>query len=289
MLLTTHILKNELALSLRLPIQPEKAPVVILCHGFCGVQEILLPRYAEAFVQAGYAAITFDYRGFGKSGGEQGRLLPSKQIEDICTVIDWAENHPEIDGQRIALWGTSLGACHVFAAAVERPQVKCLISQMGFADGEIIVTGKMDEKEKEGFVATLEKMVEKRERQGKEMFVAITKVLGDEESKAFFEANKRQYPAMDIKIPFLTIYETLRYKPYKYAEKVSCPTLVVVAGEDTVNDPQQGIALYESVKSQEKKLHIEKEAKHYDLYDGKHFENVINLQLEWLNNYLYSD
>lgn len=118
------------------------------------------------------------------------------------------------------------------------------------------------------------------------MFVAITKVLGDEESKAFFEENKAHYPAMDIKIPFLTVYETLRYKPYQYAEKVSCPTLVVVAGDDTVNDPQQGITLYESVSAQDKRLYTEQGAKHYDLYDGKHFDNVITQQLEWLTKRL---
>lgn len=286
MFLTTHTLNNEIALTLRQPDRDEKAPVVVLCHGFCGIQDILLPRYAEAFTHAGFATITFDYRGFGESGGERGRLVPSMQIDDICTVIDWAEKHPGLEGQRIALWGTSLGACHLFAVAVERPQVKCIISQMGFADGEVIVTGNMDDNDKQGFVATLEKMVEKRERQGKEMFVAITKVLGDEESKAFFEENKAHYPAMDIKIPFLTVYETLRYKPYQYAEKVSCPTLVVVAGDDTVNDPQQGIALYESVSAQDKRLYTEQGAKHYDLYDGKHFDNVITQQLEWLTTRL---
>lgn len=179
-----------------------------------------------------------------------------------------------------------VGACHVFGAAVERPQVKCIISQMGFADGEIIVTGKMDDKQKDGFVAALEKMAEKREQKGKEMFVTVTKVLGDEDSKAFFEANREQYPAMDIKIPFLTVYEMLRYKPYLNAEKVSCPTIVVIAEKDSVNEPKQGIALFESVKSQEKNLYIERGAKHYDLYDGKHFENVVNQQLLWLRKYM---
>ncbi|MHA6679823.1 serine aminopeptidase domain-containing protein [Enterobacter cloacae] len=89
-----------------------------------------------------------------------------------------------------------------------------------------------------------------------------------------------------MKIPFLTVYETLQYKPHKNAERVNCPVLVVVAGEDTVNDPKQGITLFESVKSQEKKLYIEQEAKHYDLYDGTHFQNVINQQLIWLNEHL---
>lgn len=286
MLLTKHKLKDDIAVTLRRPADSVKAPIVILCHGFCGIQEILLPRYAEAFTQAGFATITFDYRGFGESGGERGRLVPALQIEDICSVIDWAEAQSEIDGRRIALWGTSLGACHVLAAAVERPRIKGIISQMGFADGEAIVTGKMDEQEKQGFVATLDKMVEKRERLGKEMFVAITKVLGDEESKAFFEANKERYPSMDIKIPFLTVYETLNYKPYQNAEKVNCPTLVVVAGNDTVNEPQQGVALYDSVKADDKTLYVEDGAKHYDLYDGKHFDNVINQQLAWLKGRL---
>ena len=286
MLLTKHKLKDDIAVTLRRPADSVKAPVVILCHGFCGIQEILLPRYAEAFTQAGFATITFDYRGFGESGGERGRLVPALQIEDICSVIDWAEAQAEIDGHRIALWGTSLGACHVFAAAVERPRIKGIISQMGFADGEAIVTGKMDEQEKQGFVATLDKMVEKRERLGKEMFVAITKVLGDEESKAFFEANRERYPSMDIKIPFLTVYETLNYKPYQNAEKVNCPTLVVVASNDTVNEPQQGVALYAYVKAEDNTLYVEEGAKHYDLYDGKHCDNVIKQQLAWLKGRL---
>lgn len=286
MLTNKYILTNEIDLTIRQPTHSGISPVIILCHGFCGIQEILLPKYAEAFSDAGYTTITFDYRGFGESGGERGRLRPQMQIEDICSIIDWISTKPTLDKNRIALWGTSLGACHVFGAAVARPQIKCIISQMGFADGETIVTGKMDENEKQAFVGTLEKMVEKRERLGKEMFVAITKVLGDKESKAFFDDNKEKYPSMDIKIPFLTVYETLQYKPYLNAQQVTCPTLVVVAGEDTVNSPQQGIALYKSVRSEQKELFIENGAKHYDLYDGQHFDNVSLKQVDWLKKHL---
>lgn len=286
MLQTTHKLTNGITLTLRLPFDVEKSPVVILCHGFCGIQDILLPRYAEAFTSAGYGTITFDYRGFGRSEGERGRLIPHMQIDDICSVIDWACMQPKLDKARLALWGTSLGACHVFGAAAARPGVKCIISQMGFADGEAIVTGQMSKAEKDAFMSTLEKMVEKRERLGKEMFVPITRVLGDKESKAFFEENREKFPSMDIKIPFLTVYETLRYKPYLNAEKVTCPVLIIVAGEDTVNSPQQGIALYKSVRSHEKKLHIEGGARHYNMYEGEHFENVFSQQCEWLKKHL---
>lgn len=72
------------------------------------------------------------------------------------------------------------------------------------------------------------------------MFVAITRVLSDNNSKEFFEHNKMLFPAIDIKNPFLTVRETLRYKPKDNAAKVTCPTLVVLAEKDSVNPPRAG-------------------------------------------------
>lgn len=71
------------------------------------------------------------------------------------------------------------------------------------------------------------------------MFVGVTRVLSDNESKVFFEKVKGQYPEMDIKIPFLTVMETLQYKPAESAAKVQCPVLIVIAGRDSVNPPEQ--------------------------------------------------
>jgi alpha/beta superfamily hydrolase len=45
---------------------------VLLCRGFAGIKELLLPAHAERFQKAGVAALTFDYRGFGGSEGEPG-------------------------------------------------------------------------------------------------------------------------------------------------------------------------------------------------------------------------
>lgn len=282
----SYKLPEGIAATLRLPDESQQPPVVILCHGFCGIQDILLPSFAEAFTKAGFATVTFDYRGFGASEGERGRLIPGMQIDDIITVIDWVKTLPEVDATRTGLWGTSLGGGHVFGAAVQRPEIRCIVSQLGFADGEIIVTGGMGAEEKDGFIATLDKMAEKREKTGKEMFVAITKVLGDEESKAFFAANKDHFPAMDIKIPFLTVRETLNYKPAESAARVTCPAMVVVAGNDSVNAPEQGKALYEAVTSKVKTLLVVEGANHYEVYAGKHFDEVIEYQTSWFRQHL---
>ncbi|WP_158780652.1 alpha/beta hydrolase [Pantoea sp. BAV 3049] len=281
---STFTLPGEIAVTVRTPASEVSAPAIILCHGFCGIQQLLLPAFADAFMQAGFTAITFDYRGFGASGGERGRLVPEQQIEDILSVVNWARTLPGV--AEIGLWGTSFGGCHVLGAAARDPQIKCVVSQLAFADGEAIVTGKMSAEEKSGFIATLDKMAEKQASTGKEMFVAITRVLNDAESKAFFENHKAEFPTMDIKIPFLTVRETLQYKPQDNARKVSCPTLVMVAGADSVNPPEQGIALYDAVASQEKKLHVEDGAKHYDMYSGEHFSNIISQQIDWFKTWL---
>ncbi|HCM0131023.1 TPA: single-stranded DNA-binding protein [Escherichia coli] len=248
----------------------------------------MLGRVAGAQTQpeAGFATITFDYRGFGESEGERGRLVPAMQTEDIISVINWAEKQVCIDNQRIGLWGTSLGGCHVFNAAAQDKRVKSIVSQLAFADGEVLVTGEMNELEKASFLSTLNKMAEKKKNTGKEMFVGVTRVLSDNESKVFFEKVKGQYPEMDIKIPFLTVMETLQYKPAESAAKVQCPVLVVIAGQDSVNPPEQGRALYDAVASGTKELYEEADACHYDIYEGAFFERVAAVQTQWFKKHL---
>lgn len=277
---------NEIALTLHRPDTQTPLPVIVLCHGFCGIQELLLPKFAEAFARFGYAAVTFDYRGFGASGGEQGRLVPAMQIEDIQTVVAFVKDLPYIDAGRVGLWGTSLGGGHVLAAAAGDSSIRAVVSQLGFADGERVVTRNMTDPEKQAFTATLDRMHEKKKSTGKEMFVPITKVLTDDQSKAFVEVNRESHPAMNIKIPFLTVREMLNYKPREYAAQVACPVLVVVAGEDAVNPPNHGIELFDALSSTTKRLHVEQNAGHYDLYDGPHFENSVTKQIDWFKAYV---
>ena len=283
---STHRTYNDIAVTVYEPDTKTCVPAIILCNGFCCIQELVLPRFAEAFVRAGYAAATFDYRGFGASGGERGRLVPFMQVDDIATVIAFVRQLPGIDRRRLGLWGTSLGGCHVLAAAANDPSIKVVVSQLGFADGEQVVTRHMTKTEKQALMATLERMHEKKQNTGREMFVAITKVLTDKQSKAFFDENLARYPAMDIKIPFLTVREMVHYRPMEHAARVTCPVFVAVAGEDEVNPACQGIVLFEAVPAIARKLHIEEDAGHYGMCSRPHFDNCINKQIDWFRDHL---
>jgi len=42
----------------------ERRPGVVLCYGCSGVRSLILGDYAKVFAQAGFVALTFDYRGY---------------------------------------------------------------------------------------------------------------------------------------------------------------------------------------------------------------------------------
>jgi len=45
-------------------------PAISMAHGFAGVKEHGIARFAEAFADAGFVVLLHDHRTFGISGGE---------------------------------------------------------------------------------------------------------------------------------------------------------------------------------------------------------------------------
>lgn len=263
----------------------KKLPGIILCQGFAATKEMLLPAYAEKFAEAGYVALTFDYRGFGESGGELGKLVPSLQIEDIKNAVTYLSSLDNVDANRIGLWGTSYGGANAIVAASEDKRIKCLCVQLTFGDGERCVTANMPEEEVTRLKETLKKLEDKRDATGKEMMVPVSKILTDEQSKAFLDANIERYPELKIKIPFLTILETLNYKPETYIKNINIPILIVGAEQDKVNPISETYSLY-NIVSEPKELMVVKGATHFELYSGNYFNEVISKQLFWFKDSL---
>jgi len=109
-------------------------PCVVLAHGFSGTQDTPSIRAAaQAFAEAGFAALTFDFRHFGASDGRPRQLITiDGQQEDIRAAVRWARSHPSIDPDRVALWGTSLGGSHVIAVAADDPRLAAVVAQVPF-------------------------------------------------------------------------------------------------------------------------------------------------------------
>ncbi|MDN5931699.1 MAG: alpha/beta fold hydrolase, partial [Pseudonocardia sp.] len=100
------------------PDSPGRVPCVVLAHGFGMTRACRLDAWAERFAAAGLAALVFDYRGFGDSGGSPRQVLDiAAQRADWRAAVAHARTTPGIDAGRVALWGTSFSGGHVLAVA----------------------------------------------------------------------------------------------------------------------------------------------------------------------------
>ncbi len=116
---------------LRSPDGDGPHPLVILAHGLGGLKEWTIPEVADALVGAGIAAMAFDYRNFGDSDGRPREEVDHYgRIEDWQSAISYATTLPEIDRDRIGIWGTSLGGRDVLAVAAIDRRLRCVVSQV---------------------------------------------------------------------------------------------------------------------------------------------------------------
>ncbi|MGL6260323.1 alpha/beta hydrolase [Vibrio sp. WXL210] len=99
---------GQLAANLYLPQGVDNPPVVIVTGAWTTVKEQMPATYAQALSEKGYAAVTFDFRGWGSSDDEIKYLEdPARKTADIKAVIEAVSSLPQVDGRRIA----GLGIC----------------------------------------------------------------------------------------------------------------------------------------------------------------------------------
>jgi pimeloyl-ACP methyl ester carboxylesterase len=113
----------------------ERPSAVVMAHGFAGTRDLALPRFAERFAREGLAAFVFDYRGFGASGGSPRQLVdPWRQLEDWRAALAFVRARADLDPERVALFGSSLGAGHALVTAADDGRVRAVVAQAPLVD-----------------------------------------------------------------------------------------------------------------------------------------------------------
>ncbi|MFI6676353.1 alpha/beta hydrolase [Kribbella sp. NPDC050470] len=223
---------------LYLPAGSRPLPCVVLCHGFSGTMDRLFD-YAERFAAAGFAALVFDYRGFGESDGEP-RQLPDidAQLVDVRAAVAFARGHERVDPDRVLLWGNSLGGAHVITVAGSDPRIAGVVAQIPFngfpkkvegrstADtlrllGAIVwdaVRGKL------GLPPYYIPMV------GRPGQLAVTATPEAEQHIQILTGG--QTTLWRNSVAPRGLLQMMRYRPAEAAARLTCPLLVCVATED---------------------------------------------------------
>ncbi|MGF7123013.1 fermentation-respiration switch protein FrsA (DUF1100 family) [Rhodococcus sp. BE178] len=105
-------------------------------HGWSMVTGGDLEDYAAIVASRGLAVLTFDFRNLGLSEGQPRQEIdPARQIEDFRCAISFARSRPEIDRDRIGVWGSSYSGGHALVVAAVDRRVKCVVAQVPTISG----------------------------------------------------------------------------------------------------------------------------------------------------------
>lgn len=111
-----------------------------MAHGFSAIKEMHLDDFANAFTsRANVSCLVYDQRGFGDSDtrddAPRQEILPWVQASDYSDAITCAQSLPDVDPNRIAIWGSSLaGGLALYVGAVDR-RVKAVLAHAPVVDG----------------------------------------------------------------------------------------------------------------------------------------------------------
>ena len=274
---------------LYLPEGVENPPVVVLGHGLGAVREMRLDAFSERFASAGIAALAFTYRYFGDSGGRPRQLMSVKrQLEDWDAALAFVKRCPEVDGRRVAVWGSSFGGGHAITVASRHPELLAAVSQCPFTDGLASAAAL-------GFGESMKMLpVILRDFAAKlsgrlPVMVPIAAAPGKPALMNAHDALEGYLALIPDGMGFVNhvaarvIPEIATYRPGRSAAKVQHPILFCVSTTDTVTPPERTIALARRAPQGVIKLY---DAGHFAFYLGDAFEQLVSDQTQFLIQHL---
>jgi fermentation-respiration switch protein FrsA (DUF1100 family) len=96
----------------------ERQPAVLVTGSWLTVKEQMPDRYAAALAGRGYTALTFDFAGFGTSGGEPRQLeSPTRKMADLAAAAAYARSLSLVTAGPPALLAVCASAQYGLAAA----------------------------------------------------------------------------------------------------------------------------------------------------------------------------
>lgn len=263
----------------------EQRGAVIFCHGFTGVKEMFLPQNAERLRAEGYITLNFDYRYFGESGGEpRSRLVPMAQVEDIRSAMTYMQSLPEVNPDRIGLYGTSFGCANVVYTAGIDERATCTVAVVGPGDCE------RQFRLGPNFDAFMDKV-----RRAKTAFVTTGKVTymqtarmmaRDPDVVADLQKNQSLFPTWRPEVSFESLADIMEFKPENVADRISPRAILWIH-----TDRDKLVPLYEAQSMYAKARHPKKlivleNMVHEDVYRGQGFEQVVQHTNAWFKEHM---
>lgn len=262
------------------------APCIIMTHGFTALKEHYLSKFAEVFARAGMCVLVYDNRNFGESEGEpRFEVNPELQVRDLSDAISYVQTKPEVDPEKIGLWGTSFSGGHVMVAASMDSRVKCAVAQVPFVKGhhEFLQTTRPD----------LWEIIQKKyaadsngRAQGKSP--AMTPVITSDPTKSVVMKQPEAYdfftnlPEWQNQVTLKSVQMSGDYAPIDRISKINIPVLFIIADQDTICLTELAQKAFERINSPKKCVMIK--GHHFSAYHEQ-FDLCAKEACEWFKKW----
>jgi alpha-beta hydrolase superfamily lysophospholipase len=255
-------------------------PVIVMAHGLTGTRRDRLGAFAARFAAAGIAALLFDHCGFGDSTGEADLFEPARQLQDWRAAIAFARSLPNVDADRVATFGSSLGGGNALAAGAGDPRVAAIVSQVPFFEmSQAYVPDSRVIREMEAAAAGRRYLPAVGQPHEAAFINAPGAEIGWRRVVAIGEEShwrNRCSAAWLLESPFDVSH---------HAATLHCPWLVCVAASDQVAKPEPAVELARRAPKGE--VCIYPDCDHFDIYDGPAHEAVVGDELAFLFRHLF--
>ncbi|HEY1970706.1 MAG TPA: alpha/beta fold hydrolase [Pseudonocardia sp.] len=274
------------------PDQPGPRPAITMAHGYAGIREHGLDRFAQVFAEAGFVVLVHDHRGFGASDGTpRYDIDPWRQIADWRYAISYLENHPDVDADRIGLWGTSYAGGHALVLGATDRRLKAVVAQVptisGYQQGLRRVAPER--------VAALEAaFAEDDRRQFAGQPPATQLIVSPDpgtpaayhapDAVAFYTQPVPEGVRWENQVTVRSSRAARMYEPGQWVSRVSpTPLLMVVALDDTITLTDTGLAAYQ--RALEPKRLVTVPGGHFEAYRSQ-FEKSSTEARDWFLQHL---
>jgi fermentation-respiration switch protein FrsA (DUF1100 family) len=221
------------------------------------------------------AALVYDNRNFGASDGEPRQEIdPWVQVRDYRHAITFARTLPEIDRERIGVWGSSYSGGHVIVVGAIDRRVKCVVSQVPLVSGYRNILRLVRADLLAGLRAQLDADREARFAGKPPAMIPVVSedpmgpaALPTPDSWRWFtETARTRAPAWRNEVTLRTVEMLMEYEPGTYIERVSpTPLLMIIAAGDHLAVADEAFAAY----------HRALEPKQLVILNGGHFEAYV--------------
>lgn len=277
---------ETMAGTLRRPAGRGPHPAIVQGPGWLGLQDakLYLP-YHEAFTEAGFAVLIFDYRGFGDSGGDRGKLSPAMQLEDLSNAVTYLQTREDVDPDRIGVFGSGgTGGGNAVMLAAHDSRVRCAVSQVPVADGEDWLKRMRREHEWYEFLERLTTDRQKRVLTGEgEMVHPREEIMVPTPERRQTKVKSDVDDRIPSSVPLRAAEAIMAYKPIDVVSRVA-NLLIVAVEDDAVTPTDHAVDLYEAA-AEPKKLIMQRHTTHYAAY-AQYQDVVIPEMVAWFDAHL---